>query len=205
MLLFLFNPVVRSLRACNRPASSSTCSGSSAARGPPWARSPKPPMSSSRNGWKRSSTNSGPRSRLPRRRQGVCPPGADGRRWQRGQDSCVVGRGGLPARQERRGARRLAVPYPLRDRPAGAGPHGRDHGPTAARPTRRTCCGDPCSRILLRDGPLVRRVHPVERDRRGRQAATSAGSATTATSTRCSKSGRCRRRRGRRACSATWW
>ena len=79
---------------------------------------------------------------------------------------------------------RLAAPSPVRRGPLDPLPHRADRAvelrPTA---TRRPCSASPSRPAgLLRDGPLVRPVHPLQRDRRSPAATTSAGSATTAAS-----------------------
>ena len=167
ILLFLLNPVLRSFRALQQATLLEQVREG-------WLLGDLLGVVSEavevfeRNGSKRSSPNSGPMSPLPRRRQGVCPPGPDRCRWQCGQDSRLIGRSGLPPRQERQHALRLAVPYPFEIGLSCPLASKSPRRSTAAGPTRSTCSAIPATRSL-HPGPLVRRVRLVERHRRSRK------------------------------------
>ena len=156
---------------CKPPACSSRSDASSAARGPPWARFPRRSRSSTRSGWRRSSPScwdEAPPS------HGVGKEHV--RRVLTAVDGSVVKTLASLAeaaylRDQQRPGRTAAGGSTRTSRSTAACPSASTspRRSTAARPTRSTSCGGLAAGPLLRDGPLVRPVHAVERHRRRRQ------------------------------------
>ena len=173
VLLFLFNPIVRSLRSIQQAANSRTCRRSSAAAGRRSARCPKRPTSSIPSGCKAIIGELGEQLQPLRGRPAAGGPRAHGH-----------------------AGRRHAAEGAAADRRSDVAEHAHRHGritpggcTRTSRSTARADCGSTStdgrnsgktdektvlrqhlrSRPLLRDGPLVRPVHAVQRHRSRRQ------------------------------------